>query len=94
MKRNLELEMIIHGLLYSNFTIDDYELERLIKENLDLNQDEVDELIEEIAVMLENEAEVLKETMSYTIADKLQSLIEEQHNQKYPEDAPWQLHLF
>ena len=94
MKRNLELEMMIYDMLYSNFTIDDYELERLIKENLDLNQDEIEDLVEDIAEMLDDEAATLKETMSYMIANKLQGLIDKQNNQKYPEDAPGQLHLF
>lgn len=94
MERNIELEHDI-GLCFSLENIlDEDELKECIQEHLDLSDEDADELLGEITNIIEDEVSFCHESLTYSIADKIQTMIKTKEICNYPEDAPGQLHLF
>jgi len=94
--RDLKLETQILDMLYCDCEIGERELEEFLRSQGITDEDEIYEIINELSEIVHEEAEILRESLSYILADKLQEYLENLNNKKYqyPEDAPWQLHLF
>lgn len=89
--RDLKLETQILDMLYCDCEIGELELEDFLRSQNITDEDEINEIVNELSEIVHEEAEILRESLCYILADKLQEYLDVK---KYPEDAPWQLHLF
>ena len=92
--RDLELENQILDMLYCGCEIDEEELRDFLRSQGVTDEDEINEIINELSEIVHEEAHALRESLCYILAETLQQYLETLDNKKYPEDAPWQLHLF
>ena len=92
--RDLELENQILDMLYCDCEIGESELEEFLRSQGITDEDAINDIINELSGIVQEETDALRESLSYILAGTLQEYLENLENKKYPEDAPWQLHLF